>query len=123
MNEISPAQVTYRSLLRNRNYAALWLGQIVSIFGDRLHQIALLVLVGSLTANNLEQIGLVLATIGLPSLLFGPFAGAFVDRWNRRWVMIGSDLIRFVLVLLIPTLGRIDLLYIYIITFLLTTVS
>src|SRR6185436_14826681 len=123
MDEVSPAQVTYRSLLRNRNYTALWIGQIVSIFGDRLHQIALLVLIGSLTANNLEQIGLVVATIGLPSLLFGPFAGAFVDRWNRQWVMIAADLIRVGLVLTIPTLGRIDILYIYVITFLLTTVG
>jgi hypothetical protein len=43
-------------LRRNRNYAALWLGQLVSVFGDRLHQVALLVLVGSLTSNNLGQI-------------------------------------------------------------------
>src|SRR6185436_3335483 len=123
MDEVSPAQVTYRSLLRNRNYSFLWVGQIVSIFGDRLHQIALLVLVGSLANANMGEIGLVLAIIGLPSLLFGPFAGAFVDRWNRQWVMIGADLIRVGLVLAIPILGRADILYIYVLTFLLTTVG
>jgi MFS family permease len=123
MDEISPTQVTYRSLLRNRNYTALWLGQMVSIFGDRLHQIALLVLVSSLPGTSMGEIGLVFATIGLPSLLLGPFAGAFVDRWNRQWVMIASDLIRVGLVLAIPTLGRVDILYVYVITFLLTTVG
>jgi MFS transporter, DHA3 family, macrolide efflux protein len=123
MDEVSPAQVTYRSLLRNRNYTFLWIGQIVSIFGDRLHQVALLVLVASLANTNMGEIGLIFATIALPSLLFGPFAGAFVDRWNRQWVMISADLIRVGLVLAIPILGRVDILYIYVLTFLLTTVG
>jgi MFS family permease len=124
MDEASSLQpVPYRSLLRNRNYTLLWLGQLVSVFGDRLHQIALLVLVSALTANDLGQIGLVIATIGLPSLLFGLFAGALVDRWKRRNVMLISDLIRVVLVASIPSLARIDIAWVYIITFLLTTVS
>jgi len=124
MDEASSLQpVPYRSLLRNRNYTLLWVGQLVSVFGDRLHQIALLVLVSALTANDLGQIGLVIATIGVPSLLFGLFAGALVDRWKRRNVMIISDLIRALLVASIPTLARMDIAWIYVITFLLTTVS
>lgn len=124
MDDASALQpVQYRSLLRNRNYTLLWIGQLVSVFGDRLHQIALLALVSSLTANDLGQIGMVIATIGVPSLLFGVFAGALVDRWKRRNVMLASDLIRVVLVAAIPTLARIDLIWVYVITFLLTTVS
>lgn len=124
MNEtMTRPAVSYQSLLQNRNYAALWLGQLVSVFGDRLHQIALLVLVGSLTGNNLTQVGLVLATIGVPSLLFGLFAGALVDRWNRRHVMIAADFIRFLLVVSIPTMATMGLAWIYVITFLLTTAT
>ena len=124
MDEATAIQpVSYRSILQNRNYALLWVGQLVSVFGDRLHQIALLTLVGALTANNLRQVGLVFATIGLPSLLFGLFAGTLVDRWDRQRVMIVADLARALLVATIPTLARLDILWVYVITFLLTTTT
>ena len=110
-------------LRRNRNYAALWLGQLVSVFGDRLHQVALLVLVGSLTSNNLGQIALVFVVLGAPSLLFGLFAGALVDRWDRRRVMLAADLVRVPMVVSIPFLARVDLLWVYVIAFLLTSVG
>jgi MFS transporter, DHA3 family, macrolide efflux protein len=110
-------------LRRNRNYAALWLGQLVSVFGDRLHQVALLVLVGSLTSNNLGQIALVFVVLGAPSLLFGLLAGALVDRWDRRRVMLAADLVRVPMVLSIPFLARVDLLWVYVMAFLLTSVG
>ena len=110
-------------LRRNRNYAALWLGQLVSVFGDRLHQVALLVLVGTLTSNNLGQIALVFVALGAPSLLFGLFAGALVDRWDRRRVMLAADLVRVPMVVSIPFLARVDLLWVYVIAFLLTSVG
>jgi MFS transporter, DHA3 family, macrolide efflux protein len=110
-------------LRRNRNYAALWLGQLVSVFGDRLHQVALLVLVGSLTSNNLGQIALVFIVLGAPSLLFGLSAGALVDRWDRRRVMLAADLVRVPMVVSIPFLARVDLLWVYAIAFLLTSVG
>ena len=115
--------VSYGSLLRNRNYALLWVGQLVSAFGDRLHQIGLLVLVGALTGNNLWSVGLVFVTIGLPELLFGLFAGALVDRWDRRRVMIVADLSRLFLVASIPLLARVGLPWVYVITFFLTTAT
>lgn len=123
--EFDRAQVTgsYGPLLRNRNYRLLWLGQLVSVFGERLHQIALLVLVGSLTGGHLGSIGLLFVTIGLPELLFGPFAGALADRWDRRRVMIAADLSRFVVVLSVPYLAGVDLAFVYVLTFVLTTAS
>lgn len=114
---------TYSQLLENRNFAALWLGQLVSTLGDRLHQVALLVLVGSLTGQNLNNIALVSIAIGLPTVLFGLFAGALVDTMDRKRVMIASDLARFALVLCIVPLARLDLRWVYAVTFLLTTVS
>jgi DHA3 family macrolide efflux protein-like MFS transporter len=115
---------SFASLLRlNRNYAALWLGQLVSVFGDRLHQVALLMLVGTLTSGDLGRIALVFVALGAPSLLFGLFAGAVVDRWDRRRVMLAADLIRIPLVVSIPFLARVDLLWVYVVAFLLQTVS
>src|SRR5215210_5580902 len=121
---IQQTSSSYGSLLRqNNNYAALWLGQLVSVFGDRLHQIALLTLVGTLTSNNLGNIALVFVALGAPSLLFGLFAGALVDRWDRRRVMLIADLVRVPLVACIPLLARVDVLWVYAIAFLLTTVG
>jgi DHA3 family macrolide efflux protein-like MFS transporter len=115
---------SYASLLHlNRNYAALWLGQLVSVFGDRLHQVALLMFVGTLTSGDLAQIALVFVALGAPSLFFGLFAGALVDRWDRRRVMLAADLIRIPLVASIPFLARVDLHWVYVVAFLLQTVS
>lgn len=114
---------SYRMLLANRTYRALWLGQLISVLGDRLHQIALLVLVGGLTDGSLAQIGLLLATIGLPDLLFGLFAGALVDRWDRRRVMIVAALTQALLVATLPSLARIDTLWVYVVSFLLATAN
>ncbi len=113
---------SYAALLRmNRNFAALWLGQLISVFGDRLHQVALLVLVGALTSGDLGRVALMFVTLGTPSLLFGLFAGALVDRWDRRRVMLAADLIRVPLVLSIPFLAQVDLLLVYVAAFLLQT--
>jgi DHA3 family macrolide efflux protein-like MFS transporter len=115
---------SYASLLRlNRNFAALWLGQIVSVFGDRLHQVALLMLVGTLTTGDMGRVALVFVALGAPSLLFGLLAGALVDRWDRRRVMLAADFVRVPLVLSIPFLARIDLFWVYVVAFLVQTVS
>ena len=121
--EQASGAASYRALLRNRNYALLWGGQVVSAFGDRLHQIGLLVLVGALTGNDLLSVGLVFVTIGLPELLFGLFAGALVDRMDRRRVMIAADLCRFLVVAVIPFLATAGLAWVYAATFLLTTAT
>lgn len=102
-----------RDLLRIRDFRLLWTGQAVSNFGDALTNLALL-----LTAQRLTgSIGAVATTaiaVALPTLLFGMVAGAYVDRWNRKRVMIVSDFFRtsFVLLfLLVTTPDRMWMLY------------
>lgn len=111
------------ALLRNRNYASLWIGQTVSAFGDRLHQIGLVALVGALTSNNLSQVALLWLSIGAPSLLFGLIAGTFVDRWDRRRLMLTVDLLRVPVVLALPRLVQQDLLWAYALTFVLASLT
>src|SRR5437870_12482426 len=69
-------QVTsaYVGVVRSRSYFPLWLGQLVSNFGDTLHYIALVILVFQLTGQGLAVAGLVAAEI-VPVLLLGPGAG------------------------------------------------
>ena len=80
-------------LARDARFSAFWLAGTISVFGDRLHQIALGVMVLALTGSAM-QTGLVFLAATLPNLLLGPIAGTFVDRWDQKRVMIVSDLLR-----------------------------
>lgn len=100
----------------------LWLGQMVSVVGDKVNQIAMGILVYKATGSML-QMGIMLAISTLPAALFGLLAGVFVDRWNRRITMIVSDLLRGVLVLAIPAVARVGILGVYAVAFLVSTIS
>ncbi len=67
--------------------------------------------------------GFVFLAATLPNLVLGPIAGTFVDRWDHKRVMIASDLIRAGLVLLIPLVVQVNVLLVYPVVFLVTTVS
>lgn len=89
---------SYADVVRSPTYFPLWLGQLVSSFGDTLHYIALVVLVYQLTGQGVAVAILVAAEI-IPILLLGPVAGVIIDRFNRKSVLIGADLLRAALVL------------------------
>src|SRR5215470_8818984 len=97
-----------RPLLLQRDFGALWWGQLVSLWGDRLNYLALVGLVQQHTRDYHDpgQSSLMLSLQGtvsvLPVLLFAPFAGPWVDRWDLRRVLIVSDLLRALCVLAIP---------------------
>lgn len=79
-------------VLKNRNFAVLFAGQTVSTFGNSLYFIALPWYVYTLTHSKAD-----LALTGMAQsvpMLAGLFAGVFVDRWSKRWTMMGSDVIR-----------------------------
>ena len=80
---------------RQRNFALLWVGGLVSGLGDWFLFIALPFFVYQLTGSALATGGMFIAET-LPSILFGSLAGVFVDRWDRRRTMVVSDLSRAV---------------------------
>ncbi len=88
----------YAEVIRSPTYFPLWLGQLLSGFGDTLHYIALVVLVLRLTGQGLAVVGVVAAET-VPVLLLGPLAGVIVDRFSRKAVLVGADLFRAALVL------------------------
>lgn len=114
------AQSPYLVLARNRNFSLLWMGQLVSFFGDRVHQLALAFIVAPY--GELE-LGLTFAATVLPNVLLGPLAGAMVDRWDRRRTMIVCDLVRAGLVILVPFVITINIGLVYLIAFAVATVS
>ena len=88
-------------LLSTKNFGLLFSGQVVSQIGDSMNKVALLWFVYELTGSafSMTIIGL-LQTI--PPLVFGPLIGVYLDRMRKKPVMIWVDLIRTVLVTLIP---------------------
>jgi MFS transporter, DHA3 family, macrolide efflux protein len=85
-----------RQLLRIRDFRLVWSAQATSYFGDGLTSLALLILTQRLTGS---VTAVATTAIALPQLLFGLTAGVYIDRWNRKTVMVVSDLVRGVLVL------------------------
>jgi predicted MFS family arabinose efflux permease len=112
----------YVRLALDARFSALWMGQTISLLGDRLNQVALAVLVLSITGSALD-VGLTFLAATLPNLVFGPFAGTFVDRWDQKRVMVVSDVLRAGLVLLIPLAAERSILLVYPAVFGVTTVS
>jgi len=112
-------------ILKEKNFFCLWLGQIISQFGDRLNQMALIALIYKRTGGSAFELAKIMSFTIIPSFLIGPFAGAYVDRWNYKYTMITSDIIRAVLVLLIPLLfmGKSSLIPVYLSVFLVFSTS
>ena len=99
MSAKATASVGYGTLLRhNPNYRNIWLGEIVSLFGDWFNLIASAALVAKLTGSGVAVGGLFVVRMLAPFFI-SPLAGVWADRYNRRWLLIASDLARFVIVM------------------------
>ncbi|HEY1353917.1 MAG TPA: MFS transporter [Ktedonobacteraceae bacterium] len=83
------------ALWRNRNFLLLWGGQAISTCGTNISLLALPLLALALT-HSPALAGLLVAARQLPYLLFSLPAGALVDRWNRKKVMISCDIVRWI---------------------------
>ncbi len=94
-------------------YRRFWLGSTVSVFGDYFTILAIQVMVVTTLDGTAGDVGLVNGARWLPYMLFGLVAGAVVDRLHRRPVMIGADLVRSVLLLMVPALALTDSLSIW----------
>lgn len=113
-------------LWRNRPFLLLVTGQFISRAGDALQGLASIWLVLELTDNNPLAAGVAGAIEFLPFLLFGLAGGVLVDRWDRRRVMAGADLLRALLLIAIPALhaaGRLEVWHIVLVGFLLSSLG
>ncbi|MFH1846125.1 MAG: MFS transporter [Candidatus Omnitrophota bacterium] len=111
--------VRFREVLFKRNFFALWCGQIISEFGDRLNQMALISLVYSKNPGSAIALAKLLFFIVIPVFVVGPIAGVYVDRWDRKTVMINSDILRGLFVLAIPLFVYLNMMpVVYILVFL-----
>lgn len=98
-----PSHARGWELVKTRDFGFLFAGQTISQIGDSLNKVALLWFVYELTGSALKMtvVGLLQT---LPPLLFGPLIGVYLDRVRKKPVMIWVDLLRSLMVLLIPLL-------------------
>jgi MFS family permease len=89
----APAATEVHPLRRNRDFNLLWVGQVVSDLGGNISAIAFPLLVLTTTGSPAKA-GIVAAARSLPELGFAVPAGALVDRWNQKQVMIIADCVR-----------------------------
>lgn len=95
-----PAQDT-RPLWRQRDFGVFWAAQTLSVLGDSFALIALPLLVLEAT-GSIARMGLLTAVGGAAAVLAAVFAGAVVDRVDRRKLLIGCDLVRMGMYGLVP---------------------
>lgn len=97
--------MSFRSALENRGFRRLWSAQSISLIGDSIHEIALIWIIYELTGNPILISITVIASF-LPTILISLPAGSLVDRWNRKYVLIITEVIRGLAVITIPLVGR-----------------
>lgn len=90
------------------------------MIGDRLLMVAIISLVYDRTGSA-GVVGLLMVFKAVPALLLGTLAGVFVDRWNRKWIMVLSNLVQGVLVFLLPVAT--DIAYIFTIYLAMSTIN
>ncbi|HYK29629.1 MAG TPA: MFS transporter [Streptosporangiaceae bacterium] len=109
----SPATDSPTSGLRhNKNWQLLWLGQSISITGNYIFDTTVVLWIATIIARGKPwgpaAVGGVLIAAAVPALIVGPVAGVFVDRWNRRRIMMTSDVCSAALIaslLVLPAFG------------------
>src|SRR5580700_2394479 len=100
MTDVLP-QLSFKEVLRLQPVRRLWIAQLVSIFGDYLAVFAMFSIVTFNLHGTAFQVSMILVAYLLPMAVISPFAGVFVDKWDVKWTMIGSDLIRGAMVTLL----------------------
>jgi CRP-like cAMP-binding protein len=106
------AHLSTFSVFRNRSFSLLWMGQLTSGMGGALTTLAASILVFRVTGKALS-VGLMLVATAAPTILVGLLAGVFVDRYDRKRILVASDILRSILILLIPFLASLNIIWLY----------
>lgn len=95
-------------VLKNYRFLTLWSGQIFSQLADKVY----LVLMISIIASHFQRadqtisgwVSAIMIAFTIPAVLFGSLAGVYVDRWSKKGVLVGTNLVRGLLVWSVPAL-------------------
>jgi len=92
----------FRKLFQSKKFVLYSVGQAFSQFGDRLVQIVLIGFIAKRFPGSTFQLAKVFFFTVMPAFFISPIAGVYVDRWDKRYIMIASDISRGLAILLIP---------------------
>ena len=84
---------------KSRDFFRFWFAQLISQFGDRVYQMALVGLIAMRNPGSVVEMAKLLSFTIIPVFIVGPIAGVYIDRWDRRTTLFICDFIRCVLVL------------------------
>ncbi len=107
--------------LGERSFFFLWLSEVFSQIAMNMMNFILILVAFSITKSNTAVSGIVLS-FTIPAVLFGLLAGVFVDRWNKKKVLIATNVLRFLLLLILVILHN-NLVMLYTITFVISIVT
>lgn len=110
------------SVFRKPDFRLLWTAQLVSTVGTALTDLAAGILVFRETHSALS-VGLMFMAVSIPTLIVGLVAGVFVDRYDRRRIMLIADLLRAAIVVSIPILIHVNIALLYVAVALVSTIS
>lgn len=117
---------SFRAVLSNVSFMNLWLGQVFSQLADKIILVYLIVLLDSAGFSANSDVSRLTLVFTIPAVVFGSIAGVFVDRWNKKGLMIISNFLRGLFVLALPLalwFKEPSALWIYSLTFLISTVT
>ena len=100
-NESHDDPIGFKAVLSHRDFSLLWSGQLVSNIGTAIASLALMFYAFDLTGSALAMALLAIAQT-LPVVAFAGPIGVYIDRWNRKTIMVASDVVRAIVILLIP---------------------
>ncbi|HEX5466754.1 MAG TPA: MFS transporter [Candidatus Limnocylindrales bacterium] len=109
-------------VLRNSRFRSLWLSQVATQVGGNMVLYGLTVLVAERTNSSASAVSLLLLTFLVPAVVFSAVAGVYVDRFDRRTILVAANLVRavaFVVMLFLDT----NLLAIYLLNIVVSTVT
>ncbi len=96
----------FRAILQNRNFLTLWVGQLFSQLADKVYLVLMIAIISTRFEAPGQTISgwvaAVMIAFTIPAVLFGALAGVFVDRWRKQPVLVLSNLLRGLLVILLP---------------------
>jgi MFS family permease len=129
----SPARVEdqgrtgFRYLLGNRDFRLIWFAQVAAQLADKFLMFSLIILAYRLSRGS-TPVAITLLAYTVPAVAIAPLAGVFADRHDRKWIMVSTNLVRAVLIALIPLASlvpglRADFVHLLVITFVFAAVG
>ena len=95
-------------VFRNRNFLTLWSGQVFSQIADKVYLVLMIAII-SASFKSPEQtisgwVSAIMIAFTIPAVLFGSLAGVYVDRWRKKPVLVLTNVLRGLLVAILPAL-------------------